>query len=578
MRGGVVPPSSFSLRVEANPLAGALAVDARGTAPIASLWAAGERIDLGAVMRRLRLARDVDFRIGALQFYADVRERRLGNALEQSSFVAAFESGSLDFRDVHRGAAALRISIDAGEVRAAAGAPVTATVTGTAGALPIVLKVQTGRLRQLLEPGARVPFSITAESPPARLAVSGSALPQRDPDVELSLALNGRRLDGLDTLFETSLPPWGPYALSARLRFSTRGYELDAMRLALGSSVLEGKGSLDTSLTPPKLDAALASEHIRTQDFPLGDWSPFGQPSGGSSPMTLDTTRQTIAAGARRVHAMFSREVLARNDATLDVVAKRVVSGEDELGGGHLHLEVANGRATIAPVAVEGRTGAARGSLAYEPRERDVVVAARVRIDHFDYGPLARALRPRADIDGVLSLDFRLDATAPQLSDALATGSGRFDFTVWPQRVTGGPIDLWAMNLLLRVLPFVDTSASPMNCVAGKFDLEHGKLQSRRLLIDTLNTRTEGTGTLDFATGEFRLRFAPRPKVPQFFSLATPVQVGGTFEDFRFSIRPGDVLGTAARWVASPIVAPLQRLAGERVPTDGRDVCVTSTR
>ena len=48
------------------------------------------------------------------------------------------------------------------------------------------------------------------------------------------------------------------------------------------------------------------------------------------------------------------------------------------------------------------------------------------------------------------------------------------------------------MNLLFRLLPFIDVSASPMNCIVGQFDLEHGKLRSRRLVIDTVNTRTEG--------------------------------------------------------------------------------------
>ena len=175
MRGGELTPSPLSLRVEGNALAGAVALDARGDTPAASLWAAGEGVDLGAVLRRLRIARDVDSRIGTLRLYADIRERRLGDALDQSSFVATFESGSLDLRDANSGAAALRIAIDAGELRADAGAPVTASITGTAGAMPVVLKAQGGRLRELFEPGARLPFSITAETPAAKLAVSGTA-------------------------------------------------------------------------------------------------------------------------------------------------------------------------------------------------------------------------------------------------------------------------------------------------------------------------------------------------------------------------------------------------------------------
>ena len=144
--------------------------------------------------------------------------------------------------------------------------------------------------------------------------------------------------------------------------------------------------------------------------------------------------------------------------------------------------------------------------------------------------------------------------------------------------MTGGVFDLWSANLLFRLLPLINTSASPMNCIVGQFDLEHGKLRSRRIVIDTASTRTEGSGTADFATDEVHLRFVPRPKVPQFFSLATPVEVSGKFDDFRFGVRPADAFGTAARWVASPVVVPIQRLVGERIPGDGRDVCANPGR
>ncbi len=572
MRGGEIAPSPFSLRVEGNALAGALALDARGAVPAAALWVAGHDVDVGPLLRRLRVARDIDSRIGAVRLYAEIRERRLGDALEQSSFVADFESGTLDFRDANT-RAAVRIALAAGAVRADAGAPVTASITGSTGTLPLTLKAQTGSLRELFEPGARLPFSLTAETPAAKLAIDGTVVPQRSPEVALTLALTGERLDGLDDLVAASLPPWGPYALTGRLRFSKRGYEADALRLSLGASVLTGRGSLDTSLAPARFDASLAAGRIQLDDFPIGDWSPFEPRTGTGRPLTVESTRQAVKAGARRAHALFGRELLGSADGKLDLAVQRVSSGTDELGRGRLVMNVGKGRATIGPIEVDSPAGSARGTLVYEPREGDVLVDARFNVDRFDYGMLARRIRPSADFDGAFSLDLRLAATAPRLSAALATGSGRFDFAVWPQRLQARVFDLWSANLLFRLLPLIDVSASPINCMVGHFDLEHGGLRSRRLVIDTVNTRTDGSGTADFATSEISLRFVPRPKVPQFFSLATPIVVSGTFDDYRFGVRPADAFGTAVRWAASPVVVPIQRLVGERAPGDGRDVC-----
>ena len=257
---------------------------------------------------------------------------------------------------------------------------------------------------------------------------------------------------------------------------------------------------------------------------------------------------------------------------------KRVASGADQLGRGRFVAAVANGRATIGPIEVDTAAGSARGSLVYEPRERDVLVDARAKVERLDYGMLARRIRPGGDFDGAVSLDLRLAATAPRLSDALATGSGHFDFAVWPQRLQAGALDLRSAGLLISLLPFVEPGVSFMNCTVGQFDLKDGTLHSVRLVIDTTNTRAEGAGTISFGTDEIRLRIAPRPKVPQFFSRATPFDVSGTFDDYRFNARAADVLGMAARWVVSPVVVPIQRLLTEPPPADGRDVCANPGR
>jgi uncharacterized protein involved in outer membrane biogenesis len=577
MRDGVMSPSPVSLRVESSALAGALALDARTDSPVASLWLAGRDFDAGALLRRLRVARDVDARFGLLRLYAEVRERRLGDALERSSLVASVESGALEFRDANT-RAALRVAIDAGELRADPGAPVTASLSGTTGTLPVALKVQTGSLRELVEPGARLPFSLAAETPAAKLAISGTAVPGRQPDAALSFSLTGTRLSDLDGFAEASLPPWGPYAFTGRVRLSQRGYEADGVRLALGASALEGRGALDTSTAPPRFDLALAAERIQLDDFPVGDWSPFESSGAPAGPLTVEGARAAVAAGARQAHAIFGRELLRRADGDFALAVKRVASGADELGRGRLVLRIANGRATIGPAELDARAGSARGTLVYEPRERDVLVDAVLTIDRLDYGVLARRFRPGADVDGALSLDLRVAGTPPRLAAAFATGSGRFDFALWPDRVRIRTIDLWSANLLFRLLPIIDVTASEVNCIVGHFDLERGRLESRRLIIDTVNTRTVGGGFVDLGTDEVRLRFVPRAKVPQFFSLATPIEVRGTTADYRFGVRPADMFGTAARWVASPVVVPIQRLAGERIPPDGADACANPGR
>lgn len=139
------------------------------------------------------------------------------------------------------------------------------------------------------------------------------------------------------------------------------------------------------------------------------------------------------------------------------------------------------------------------------------------------------------------------------------------------------PVDLWAVNLFLALLPAVDPAAeSKVNCAIGRFDLRDGKLTQDQILLDTSRMRVGGKGSVDFGTEALYFRLVPTAKTPQFFSLATPIEVNGTITNFKIGVSGSDVLETAARLFTSVIVVPLQKLVQRGVPRDGSDVCVSA--
>jgi hypothetical protein len=156
----------------------------------------------------------------------------------------------------------------------------------------------------------------------------------------------------------------------------------------------------------------------------------------------------------------------------------------------------------------------------------------------------------------------------------LRHGNGRIDFALWPQDLKAGVFDLWAVSLLEALLPKMDpSSASKVNCAIGRFALADGKLNERTLLIDTSRIRVTGQGSADFGAETLHFRFEPRPKTPEFLSLAIPVEATGSFSDYHIGIAAGDVVGGIARLATSVIAVPFERLFGENLPANGEDVC-----
>jgi uncharacterized protein involved in outer membrane biogenesis len=137
-----------------------------------------------------------------------------------------------------------------------------------------------------------------------------------------------------------------------------------------------------------------------------------------------------------------------------------------------------------------------------------------------------------------------------------------------------GIFDLWAVNVLVALVPAVDPgNASKINCAVGRFDLDDGKLVDRLILLDTSRMRVTGKGAANFSDETLDLRMRPQAKKAQFLSLATPIRVSGTFDDFKIGVSPGDILETVGRLATSIIWVPLQKLAGKKLPADGADVC-----
>jgi uncharacterized protein involved in outer membrane biogenesis len=574
-REGVLTLGSVALKAAGTPLTGALKFDGRGAEPEASLWLAGEDVDVDAMLEALRVTRNIDAGAGRLALHARLRGRRLGEVLERSSLAADVEAGRFVLRDRNTGAA-LPVSIERGELRGEPGAPLVATFAGSVRGVPGTLRVETGGLRQFLDPDERLPFALEASGGELRLRVSGDAAPRLDrPDVNLALDFAGARIDALQPFALAALPPWGPFALSGTLRLSESGYEARNVALSVGASRIGGDIRLDTAGARPRLTAALQAEEIQLENFRYGAWSPFE-----ARPRSDRRSRATlISEGAAdvtaRAEALVSGPVLTAVDADVSVVAKRVLSGADAIGSGRLRATVDQGRAVIGPVEVVAEDGgSARLELVFEPGEQGLSTETRIRVNRFDYGFILRRAQPGTTATGRFSLNVDVTGVAPRPDDVLRRGRGRIDFAVWPERQHARVLDFWVTNVLFAIIPIIRDAESALNCVVGHFDVADGLVDPVYLVIDTTNTRGRARGVIDLVEERIDLRVEPRAKVPRVFSLATPFHVTGSLEQWGIEVRTADKLRTIALWPVTPVVVPIQRLTGTPPPADGSDVCV----
>ena len=401
------------------------------------------------------------------------------------------------------------------------------------------------------------------------------AIPITNRDVTMALDIESERLDNFNELLHLDFPPLGPVSLTARLDVSKTGYELTTLKLTVGESDLEGRVNLDMTRDKPKVNVELVSNRFRVEDF---DAKQAEAASGEQAEDPAETAEKEqenpVAPATGENRRLLSREVLNKFDADLHLKARQVMSGSDELGSGSLQLSLQDGRLALQPLQIDTPGGGVNADMSLLHRDGNIDFSVAANVDHFDYGILARRVDHETDMGGVMSLDVVVKSTAPAMADIMANANGHFDFALLPENFSAEVFDMWAVNLISAVATEVDKDeASKVNCLVVRLGLEAGLLTEKAVFMDTTQMSVAGKIDIDFRKQEIDILMAPKAKRPEFFSLATPVKVHGSFDDFGVGVSPVRAARSVISFVTSPLHVPIRRVFRKEVPEDGREAC-----
>jgi uncharacterized protein involved in outer membrane biogenesis len=334
---------------------------------------------------------------------------------------------------------------------------------------------------------------------------------------------------------------------------------------------------IDKTGARPSARVQLNASRIQLDDFDTGGWSP-DKPDSDLPPTSPSDSEPKARPRLERARAkLLSPEALSRADLRLEVRVGEVRSGRDTLGSGELTLGLTNGRIAIDPLRLQLPSGGLLLRASVKPGVTASDASLRVLIEKFDFGTLLRLRNPDSDVGGTISMDVDITAAASDIRNLLTGANGYLDLSGRPENLRSGVVDLWAVNLLSAVVTesAEGKDASHINCILSRWSLSDGSMTAQNLAVDTSKIRICGRGGIDFNDRTFDLTVAPIAKRPEFFSLATPLEVTGTFEDFDIGTKAGVLsLGsTAVKFAVSPVTTPIERLIRADLPTDGGDIC-----
>ena len=460
------------------------------------------------------------------------------------------------------------------------GKPFILSMKGKLQQEPYDTTVEIGSLKELVDE-SRSRMEIKTEIAKTRFDFAGAVdLAQAFKSLQLNAAVTGEQLVSLNGLLDLDLPPVKSYKAAAQLVLQRDRLELSNLVLQVGKSQLTGKMTAVRSGGKPDVVIELNSPLIQLNDFDVGDWSPetgaLGQPAGGEGedkrPETTKADNQK-SSDDQAGEELLSPKVLTKINVRMNVKAEKVMSGDDALGSGSLTVTLKDGRFALDPVELNVPGGSYTMAATLKPDPTAPEASLRMLMKNFDFGVLVRRANPKAKMGGTVNLDVDLKSSANSFERLMANSNGYFDFSGHLENLEAGIIDLWAVNIIAAVATGKDNKPSEINCVIGRWSMDGGLLKPDIFMIDTTKIRICGKGQVDFKRETIDLKMAPTPKKPEFFSLATPMEVRGNFTDFGVGVQAGGLFGTTIRFIASPVTVPLRRLFTKDLPGDGNDVC-----
>jgi len=554
----------YGRRIDANGNLGL-----RNMVPMLGLTLAVQELDVGAILSELGLVEGMEATTREAGVDLVLRGKTLNELVRQSRLSFDISDGRWLIEDPNTQAG---FSIDklVGNILIEGGTAVTMKLNGEIEQTPVKFTIVGATLEEYFSTQEELPLSIDVVMLDSHFSFDTRlALPISQHTLNFSMTFEGRRLDAFNDLLNLDLPPLGPYLLDTRLTISREGYDLSRLAIRAGESQLDGRIQLHTALDKPRLDVELLSPLIRVDDFYFGKEKQTSEASAEAVDSPAREPQETVTN--RKV---VSYEVLNKFDATIHVEAQQVTSGGDKLGSGSLTATVKDGRLAVEPLMINTPGGGINLGYSLQPRENDVVMTVDTDIDHFDYGVMARLVDADTDMNGVMSLDIEFESTAPDMESILAHAGGHLDFALFPGNFSAEVFDLWAVNLITAVASEVDKGEqSAVNCVVLRLALDSGHLEERVFFMDTTHMSVAGKLSVDFNTQQIDLVAAPRAKRPEFFSMATPVKVQGSFEDFGVAVNPLRLTGSVISFVTSPLHVPIRRVFRNKVPADGREAC-----
>lgn len=382
--------------------------------------------------------------------------------------------------------------------------------------------------------------------------------------MDVQLGLRGEDASELFPLFGIALPPTAPYDIRGGLTYADALWKFDGFVGTMGESDIGGAVIWDASGKRPKLTADFFSQRLDFKDLSFLIGSERGALENDESPYVIPDVPLDIT----RMAAM---------DADVEFTGKQLIAPNLPLDDFYLYITLEDRLLRIDPVAFGTADGDVTAKMRVDARQEPVDITSDFRFSKLSLARLTEGLKeslPNAKTsNGLIGGGAQLKGQGKSLKEMLATANGNIGIGMEGGELSNLLVELMGLDLA-QSLGFVLTGDKtvPVRCAVGDFAVENGTMQSRAVVLDTVDTKVLGEGTINLENERMNLRLLAQPKDATFASLRTPLRVEGTLQNPDVIIEKTALLARGAGAVAlSAVLTPAAGALALLEPSTGED-------
>lgn len=306
---------------------------------------------------------------------------------------------------------------------------------------------------------------------------------------------------------------------------------LDKLLLSANETHIAGNMTLSFAGTRPKLEGAVTGDYLDFDDLSFS----IASTAQASSPTEEQTAKQPSGK-------IFSKEPLPLDalkafDANLGLNVKTLALGLTTMQQVKTDLVLEGGRLTMAPITGSVAGGATTISIKVDASSPNVQMATMLKAPSLDLSQLFKLWGMESAISGKTAIDIDLTSTGQSTHELAAHTNGKINLLMDTGSVSSTKLGEIAGTLMQIFAPGVSALSNPgVNCLAARYIVTDGLVDTKGLIIDTEVTTISGKGYINLPDERIGMSLFTRPKGIGIGSMFPPMKISGALSSPSFDI------------------------------------------